>query len=124
MYAPTYLRGPALEWFEPAILEGLHPKWEDNYDIFMIELQTNFGPFDPVGNAETHLESLKMGENQCFIKFVLTFNHLSSLVDWNDQALRHSFYRALLNRIKDEIAHVHCLTTLSGLMALTHQIDS
>jgi hypothetical protein len=90
----------------------------------MIELQTNFGPFDPVGDAETDLESLKMGENQRFVKFVLTFNRLSSLVDWNDQALRHTFYRALPNRIKDEIARVHRPTTLSGLKVLTRQIDS
>jgi hypothetical protein len=123
-YALTYLRGAALEWFEPAILEGLHPDWEDDYSVFMDELQTNFGPFDPIGDAETDLESLKMGEGQKFIKFVIVFNRLSSLVDWNDQALRHSFYRALPNRIKDEIARVQRPNTLIGLKALARQIDS
>ena len=81
----------APEWFDPRYI-GRSPEWEDDYDIFMIELQTNFGPFDPVSNAKTDLKSLKMGENQCFVKFVLTFNCLSSLVDWNDQALHHLFY--------------------------------
>jgi hypothetical protein len=100
-------------------LGGLHPNWEDDYNISMIELQTNFGPFDPVGDVKTDLKSLKMGENQLFVKFVLIFNCISSLIDWNDQALHHSFYRALPNWIKDEITCVHHPTILSGLKALT-----
>jgi hypothetical protein len=65
-----------------------------------------------------------MGEGQKFIKFIIFFNCLSSLVDWNDQALHHSFYWALPNWIKDEIARVQRPNTLIGLKALALQIDS
>jgi hypothetical protein len=49
-FAQSYLKGMALEWFEPDLLsDGLSPRldWMDNYSEFMLELQTNFGPHDP-----------------------------------------------------------------------------
>ena len=51
-YALSFLRGSALEWFEPSILDSSHPDWEDDYKTFEDELRTNFGPYDPVGDAK------------------------------------------------------------------------
>jgi hypothetical protein len=123
-YALSYLRGSALEWFEPSILDNSEPDWESDYTLFMDELQTNFGPFDSVGDAEVDLVTLRMGENHRYIKFIIIFNRLASEVDWNEHALRHSFYQALPNRIKDEMSHIERPTSLKGLKRLTQQIDA
>jgi hypothetical protein len=51
-FAQSYLKGMALEYFEPDLLSGatdVRPDWMDDYTEFMLELQNNFGPHDPVG---------------------------------------------------------------------------
>jgi hypothetical protein len=123
-YALSYLRGAALEWFEPSILEGTHEAWENDYQLFLDELRMNFGPFDPVGDAETELENLRMSESHRYVRFVLIFNRHASQVQWNDQALCHAFYRALPTRLKDEISRVDRPSTLRGLKILVRQLDS
>ena len=43
-----------LEWFEPGISDETEviPDWIDDWDLFVKELQTNFGPYDEVGDVE------------------------------------------------------------------------
>ncbi|KAG6327568.1 hypothetical protein ID866_11521 [Astraeus odoratus] len=62
-FALSFLKGIALAWFEPNLLDaipGADPAWADDYSEFVIELTTNFGPHDPVGNAEHQLDNLLM----------------------------------------------------------------
>jgi hypothetical protein len=66
-YALSYLKGTALDWFEPALLEADpidEPIWLSNYEEFVSELKVNFGPYDPEGEAETELENLQMRDGQ------------------------------------------------------------
>jgi len=55
-FAQSYLKGMALEWFEPDLLSSgtpdNRPLWMDDYMEFMTELQQNFGPHDPQGDTE------------------------------------------------------------------------
>ncbi|KAG6330264.1 hypothetical protein ID866_8825 [Astraeus odoratus] len=59
----------ALQWFEPNLLSDSnpddHPLWMDDWREFIIELQTTFGPHNPVTDAEHKLDHLQMKENQC-----------------------------------------------------------
>jgi hypothetical protein len=67
------LKGMALEWFEPDLLSGglsSRPDWMDDYSEFMLELQTNFRPHDPSGDAEMQLEQLNMCEGQHINKYI------------------------------------------------------
>ena len=83
-FAQSYLKGMALGWFEPDLLQAdnsdlssdpssdpssdspkLHPLWMENYQEFVLELQTNFGPYDPVGDAEHQLCHLSLKDEQC-----------------------------------------------------------
>ncbi|KAG6325755.1 hypothetical protein ID866_13334 [Astraeus odoratus] len=62
-FALSFLKGIALTWFEPDLLNailGAEPAWADNYSEFVIKLTTNFGPHDPVGDAEHQLDNLSM----------------------------------------------------------------
>ncbi|KAG6328924.1 hypothetical protein ID866_10166 [Astraeus odoratus] len=50
-FALSFLKGIALAWFEPDLLNTIldtEPAWADDYSEFVIELTTNFGPHDPV----------------------------------------------------------------------------
>ena len=57
-YAISYLSGPALQYFEPAILGKIYPEptWLSNWDDFRAELEMNFGPFNNTAQAEIELE--------------------------------------------------------------------
>ncbi|KAG6328302.1 hypothetical protein ID866_10787 [Astraeus odoratus] len=62
-FALSFLKGIALTWFEPDLLDdipGTEPTWADDYSEFVIELTTNFGPHNPVGDAKHQLNNLSM----------------------------------------------------------------
>ena len=77
----SYLKGMALEWFKPDLLQMadpmLHPLWMDNFKEFVLELQTNFSPHDPVRDAEHQLDHLSMKNSQQFNKYVVEFNRIA-----------------------------------------------
>jgi hypothetical protein len=127
-FALSYLKGMALEYFEPDLLSdatNVCPDWMDDYTKFMLELQNNFGPHDPVRDAEMQLEQLVMREGQRINKYVVEFQRLASQVrGWGDGALRHQFYNGLPARIKDEICHQGKPATLAEFKTLSQSIDA
>jgi len=127
-FAQSYLKGMALEWFEPDLLSGglsSHLDWMDDYSEFMLELQTNFGPHDPSRDAEMQLKQLNMREGQCINKYIVEFQRLASQVHgWGDRALHRQFYNGLPARIKDEISCMGKSATLSEFKTLAQTIDA
>ncbi|KAG6328565.1 hypothetical protein ID866_10524 [Astraeus odoratus] len=108
MFAQSYLRGMALEWFELDLLSSSnpedHPLWMDNWKEFVTELQSMFGPHNLVADAKNQLDYLQMKDGQCINKYVVEFNRLASQVcGYRDGALCHYFYSGLPDCIKDEI---------------------
>ena len=65
-FALSYLQDVAQEWFKPGISGELDDilDWIDNWDLFVDEIQTNFGPFDQVGDIEHELVNLCMKNDQ------------------------------------------------------------
>ncbi|KIJ04871.1 hypothetical protein PAXINDRAFT_48659, partial [Paxillus involutus ATCC 200175] len=127
-FAQSYLKGMALEWFEPDLLQlgdpALRPDWMDDYREFVLELQTNFGRHDPVGDAEHQLDHLSMKDGQHINKYVVEFNRLATQVrGYGEGALRHHFYNGLPDRIKDEISCIGKPRTLGELCTLSQTID-
>ena len=86
----TYLRGMALDFFEPALsrLDDT-PEWLDNWSAFVHTLRSQFGPIDPTADAEDSIDNLKMWENQCIFKYNIDFNRLSIQTGWKDNVLWH-----------------------------------
>ena len=128
-YVQSYLRGMALEWFEPDLLNvsnpNAHPIWMDSYHQFVSELKSNFSPHDPVGDAEHQLDNLSMKEGQKINKYVVEFNRLARQVrGYGNGALCHIFYSGLPDRIKDEISCVGKPHTLDGYCTLAQTIDA
>ena len=104
-YTQSYLRGMAFEWFKLDLLNvsnpNAHPIWMDNYHQFVSKLKSNFGPHDPVRDAEHQLDNLSMKEGQKINKYVVEFNHLARQVHgYGDGTLCHIFYSGLLTTPK------------------------
>jgi len=128
-FAQSYLKGMTLEWFEPDLLNSGNPadrpRWMDSWVHFVAELQSTFGPHDPVADAEHQLEHLRMKDSYRVTRYIVDFNRLASQVqDYGDGALRRLFYSGLPDRLKDEIARVGNPLTLNGLRALCQEIDA
>jgi len=127
-YALSFLKGIALSWFEPYLLDMEHavtpPDFLSDYLFFCRELQENFGPLDPKGNAESLLEDLRMKENQRIAKYLVNFNRLAVQTGWGSQSLRHVFYRGLLDRIKDTMSERGKPATILEMKQMAQTIDA
>jgi hypothetical protein len=102
----SYLQNLALQWFEPRLSGELDedPAWLEDWDLFIEELQMNFGPYDQTGDAESELVSLKMISGQHITEYIVRFNSLAPHCDWGDATLRHWFYEGLPNHLKDKVS--------------------
>ena len=128
-FTQLYLKGMALEWFEPDLLLAedlaLRLLWQDDFKEFVLELQTNFGLHDPVGDAEHQLDHLSMKDGQRINKYVVEFNRIASQIQgYGEGALRHHFYNGLPDHIKDEVSRIGKPSTLSDLRHLVQAIDA
>ena len=121
----SYLKGMALEWFEPGLLSISNPNacpiWMDSYHQFVSKLKSNFGLHD----AEHQLDNLSMKEGQKINKYIIVFNCLAGQVcSYNDGTLHHIFYSGLPDCIKDEISHIGKPHTLDGFHTFVQTIDA
>src|ERR1700726_5116963 len=123
-YVLSYLRGFALEWFEPMILDGEDHPVLSNYKLFTAQLTENFGPYNAIREAEFELECLQMREDQKLTKYTISFNRFAAIVHWDKYTLQWQFYKGLASRIKDELACINCTDMLCGLCKQASVIDS
>jgi hypothetical protein len=63
------------------------PAWLDDWDEFVQELKTNFGPYDDIGDAENELATLKVLTCQHISKYIVRFNSLASCCNWGNAPL-------------------------------------
>jgi hypothetical protein len=88
-YALSFLKEPALDYFEPYLLDDPtdEPLWVSDYTAFTEELYLYFGPYDQVANAEVELKNLVMKDNHKATRFFIEFYRLWSMLQYNDSAL-------------------------------------
>ena len=94
-YVLSYLKGSALECFKPGLLDPTAPAWASDFDLFVMELEANFGTYDLVGEAEAELEGLHMQENHQATKYFIKFMQLAARVQWGQAALLRQAYNSL-----------------------------
>ncbi|KAG6326494.1 hypothetical protein ID866_12595, partial [Astraeus odoratus] len=127
-FALSFLKGITLTWFEPNLLDaipGADPAWANDYSEFVIKLTTNFGPHDPVGDAEHQLNNLSMKDGSHINKYIVEFNHLTTQVHgYREGALCHMFYNGLPDHIKDEIACIGKPPHLVDLCTMAQGINA
>src|SRR5277367_1968389 len=124
-FALSYLRGTALEFFEPSVLDPPEDcDWLEDWSAFVRTLRKDFGPIDPAADAEDSLDNLKMWENQRILKYNVEFNRLSILTGWKGPILKHRYYTGLAERIKDVIGQQGKPADLAELKSVAHAIDA
>src|SRR5882672_3911756 len=123
-YVLSYLKGTALYCFESAILDPDEPDWASDFNLFTDELESNFGTYNPISEAEAKLEGLRMHDSHQATKYFIKFQQLVSCVEWGEAALRRQAYNGLAKHIKDNMVHHNKLNTLAGLRKLVQAIDT
>jgi Retrotransposon gag protein len=85
-FALSYLQDVAQEWFEPGIsgLTNEPPEWFDNWEAFLDELHTNFGPYNKIGDAKHELTNLCMRDNQRASDYLVHFSGLALHCSWGE----------------------------------------
>jgi Retrotransposon gag protein len=125
-FALSYLWDVAQEWFEPSIsrLTDEPPECSNNWETFLDELHTNFGPYDEAGDAEHELTNLHMRDNQHVSDYLVRFSGLTLHCSWGEPALRYRFYKGLPPRIKDKLSKSKKPWTLQVLKQKVQNIDA
>src|ERR1700733_5333346 len=88
LFILSFLKGAAISWFEPALMDpnnAAHWMWD--FKAFITELESNFSPHDPIGDAENLLTNLTMSKNSRILKYNVEFWKLAARLDWNEAAL-------------------------------------
>ena len=70
--------------------------WMWDFDAFILELESNFGPHDPIGDAKNLLTNLTMNENSKILKYNVDFWKLAAWLSWNESALVARYFSGLL----------------------------
>src|SRR3979490_1974914 len=124
-YMISYLKGTALECFEPYLTGDpcTETRWASNLEGFIDELQINFGSWDEQAEAELTLEKLTMHDNHKATRFFVEFYRLAAFVDYNDNALLRKAYTALPKCIKDSLIHFDKPQNLDQLRNVVQRID-
>jgi hypothetical protein len=124
LFVLSYLDGPAMSWFEPGLMDPTNSAhWMWNFEVFINELEVNFGPHDPVGDAESSLTNLTMGEDSRIVKYNVEFWKLVARLDWNESALTARYFSGLPLRIRVEILRGGKPTTLAAMRLKAQDAD-
>ncbi|CAJ2503381.1 Uu.00g107750.m01.CDS01 [Anthostomella pinea] len=108
-----FLKGEALEWFEPTMRNYLDKNEEEredetnnvfqSYHHFKGKLRTTFGNPDKARLAERRLMTLQQRGSAS--KYAAEFKQIASRTDWTDEdALMAQFYTGLRDDIKDKVS--------------------
>jgi len=116
LYTVVYLKNAAFNWVNFKLHEFLDKsskKWNINKELifsdfkkFKKELWKTFEVIDEKRAAEWWLHTLKM--NKSAIKYLIKFQHIVALTDWDNDVLVSQYYWELSEDIKDEIVWRDC----------------
>ena len=115
LFASTYLRGPAFEWFNLFLTDFLNNELDEkdndtvevtqNYLNFKNKLKQVFGDFDKEHSAECRMQSLRQAGSAA--DYASKFQQLAAQTQWGAVPLVAQFYKGLKDRVKDDVARVN-----------------
>jgi hypothetical protein len=103
MFAGSFLNGDAKSWFTDYFKDPANiPAFMEDWTLFTIELQRNFGLEDEIVAAEDDLCHLQMTDCDHTTYFTARFRAVSSNLQgmWDDRNLRNSYYSKLAPRLR------------------------
>jgi Domain of unknown function (DUF4939) len=127
-FAITYLKGPALDYFEPFINE---PDPDQDYDFlhswdaFVQHLANLFGSYSPEDDDEDAITSISFPDDGKATKYFIDFAKYQNRIKWDQRALRKVVKDAIPSRISDELRFSREDTsTFLGLRQAVLRIDN
>jgi len=79
--------------------------WLFTWHLFVEELWVHFGLSDPVGDAASLIDNLRMKPGDKIATYNVKFMRYAAQLNWGDTVLCHCFYQGLPNRLQDLIAN-------------------
>jgi hypothetical protein len=101
LFAATYLRGKAQQWFQPRLLKNVHPMLS-NFDTFCSELQKALG--DPHRERSMARKFKTIKQTGSASSYCTEFDNISQYLDWDEAALRSYFYDGLKDSVKNALS--------------------
>jgi hypothetical protein len=126
LYGLSYMEGSARSYFANQLDNGFIPAWMDDWDLFMVEAQINFGALDPGRDAARELSALRMTNADKVTDYTIKFNNHASITQWNESALNFRYYEGLAPRLQMAIAGTPggVPTNLDHLKSLARNLDA
>jgi len=116
LYTVVYLKDAVFNWVNFKLYEFLDKsskKWDINKELifsdfkkFKKELWKTFEVINEKRVVKQWLYTLKM--NKSVIKYSVKFQHITVLIDWDDDILISQYYWELSKDIKDKIVWRDC----------------
>jgi hypothetical protein len=113
MFAGTYLKGPAFDWFEPYMrdFQVNEPKKQKpatkkifgDYDEFKKQIFKAFGNPNLERTAQGKMDALYQGK-MTIGEYTAKFHQIASNLSWNESALMSKYYGGLRGKTKDQLA--------------------
>lgn len=132
LFASTYLRGPAFDWFNIYLrdfMDNDDDNQEDetkelihNYTKFQRQMNRVFGDVDEERTAERRLQALRQTGSAA--EYAAKFQQYGAKTQWDDAALTAQFYRGLKERVKDDIARGDRPTSLHSMITMAVRVDN
>ena len=131
LFASTYLRGPAFEWFNSFLTDFLNNELDkrdddtvkvtQNYSNFKNNLGQVYGNFDKEHLAERRMQSLR--QTGFAANYASKVQQLAAQTQWGAVSLVAQFYKGLKDRVKDNVARVNQPSKLQLIIILAIRID-
>jgi hypothetical protein len=133
IYASTFLRGPAFDWFEPFLREyqeKVQKDWGDiteevfsNYNKFKKRLLETFGDIDAKRTAERKLRRLRQNTPDVG-RYAAEFQQVISHLDWDEDAYIAIFEDGLRDDVKDELVRIDRPESIAGMFSTAVRIGN
>ena len=111
LFASSYLKGPAFEWFNSFLTDFLNNKTDkkdnntvevtQNYSNFKNKLRQVFGDFDKEHLTEHRMQSLR--QTGFAADYASKFQQLAAQTQWGAVPLVAQFYKGLKDRVKNNV---------------------
>ena len=131
IYAATYLRGAAHDWFEPYMKDQLENGDQvrpetiqifQSFENFKVKINQVYRDTDTKKEAEQEL--LRLQQKSLASKYASDFHQLLSRITWHDSAFAAVFYTGLKDSVKDELTRIDRPEELQPLIELAIKIDN
>ena len=124
LFVLSFLKGATISWFGPGLMDpnnAAHWMWD--FDTFILELESNFGPHDPISDAKNLLTNLTMKKNSKILKYNVDFWKLTTQSSWNKSALVTGYFSGLLLHLHIEVMRGGKPQTLGALRLKAQDAD-